>query len=50
MHRFTDDPRRTADQHYLGRDPLSGVSPSILEFVKRRAGHRIRSCTATPLS
>ena len=41
MHRFTDDPRRTADEHYLGRDPLSGVSPSILEFVKTKAGRRI---------
>src|SRR5256885_1480388 len=41
MHRFTDDPHRTADRHYLGRDPLSGVSGSILEFVKARAGRRI---------
>jgi len=41
MHRFTDDPRRTADRHYLGRDPMSGVSGSILEFVRARAGHRI---------
>ena len=40
-HRVTDDPRRTADRHYLGRDPLSGVSGSILEFVKARAGRRI---------
>lgn len=41
MNRFTDDPRRTADRHYLNRDPMSGVSPSILEFVKTRAGRRI---------
>ena len=41
MPRFTDDPRRTADRHYLDRDPLAGVSPSILEFVKARAGRRI---------
>lgn len=37
----TDDPRRTADAHYLDRDPMSGVSASILEFVKARAGHRV---------
>jgi SAM-dependent methyltransferase len=41
MDRFSDDPRRSADRHYLGRDAMSGVSPSILEFVKARAGHRI---------
>lgn len=41
MRRYTDDPHRSADRHYLGRDPLSGVSGSILEFVKRRAGRRI---------
>lgn len=41
MHRFTDDPRRSADQHYLGRDPLSGVSATILEFVKARAGRHV---------
>jgi SAM-dependent methyltransferase len=41
MHHFTDDPRRNADEHYLGRDPMSGVSASILEFVKTRAGRHI---------
>jgi SAM-dependent methyltransferase len=41
MHQFTDDPRRTADAHYLGRDPMSGVSASILEFVKTRAGRQV---------
>jgi SAM-dependent methyltransferase len=41
LNRFTDDPRRTADRHYLGRDPMAGVSGSILEFVKSRAGHRV---------
>ena len=41
MGRFTHDPRRSADAHYLGKDPLSGVSGSILAFVKARAGHSI---------
>jgi len=41
LSRFTDDPRRTADQYYVGQDPVARVSGSILEFVKTRAGHRI---------
>ena len=41
MGRFTHDPRRAADAYYLGKDPFAGVSGSILEFVKTRAGHSI---------
>jgi SAM-dependent methyltransferase len=38
---FTSDPRRSADRHYLGKDPFLGVSGSILAFVRARAGHAI---------
>jgi SAM-dependent methyltransferase len=41
MGQFTSDPRRSADTHYLGKDPFLGVSPSILAFVEARAGHSI---------
>lgn len=41
MGRYTRDPRRTADEYYLGKDPFMGVSGSILAFVKARAGHSI---------
>jgi SAM-dependent methyltransferase len=41
MSRFTNDPRRSADQFYVGKDPAAGVSGSILEFVRAHAGHRV---------
>jgi SAM-dependent methyltransferase len=41
MTRFSDDPRRSADEYYVGRDPMRDVSGSILEFVRTRAGRRV---------
>ena len=41
MGQFTHDPRRSADEYYLGKDPFGGVSGSILAFVNARTGHAI---------
>jgi SAM-dependent methyltransferase len=41
MSRLTEDPRRSADRYYLDKDPLAGVSGSILEFLKARAGRTV---------
>jgi SAM-dependent methyltransferase len=41
MGRFTHDPRRAADEYYLGKNPFTDVSRSILNFVKARAGQSI---------
>jgi SAM-dependent methyltransferase len=41
MHKFTDDPRRSAEALYVDQNPESRVSSSILAFVRARAGRRI---------
>jgi SAM-dependent methyltransferase len=39
--RFTGDPRRSAETLYVGQRPDARVSPTILDFVRQRAGPRI---------
>jgi SAM-dependent methyltransferase len=41
MSSLTADPRRSADEYYIGKDAIAGVSGSILQFVRTRAGHRV---------